>query len=329
MCFLMAPHGLHVDMLIMPMLLSDIGLWGGSWFETTTINLEWCAMNYDDGTTEIVLRALDEDRGRGDVTSSFLLNEDCSVQGHIVAREDCVVSGLSVAEEVFRQTGAHPIPTSVRDGDTVHSGDCVLEVEGQAHALLGGERVALNFLQHLSGIATFTRSFVDKLDGVPARVVDTRKTIPGLRLVEKRAVRDGGGANHRFGLDDGILVKDNHLAAASKLGLSVGDLVADLRARTHHLLRIEVEVQKIDQISEVIAAGVDAILLDNMCLDTLRQAVTVTRSVAGGDRIILEASGNVSLDTVRDVAETGVDLISVGALTHSARAVDLSMEIET
>lgn len=284
-------------------------------------------MCYDGHIAELVTRALDEDVGRGDVTSSFLSDRDAVARGVICARERCVLSGYTVAEEVFRQVGATVVPAVSRDGGLLDAGDCVMKVDGPAPALLAGERVALNFLQRLSGVATMTRSFVDRLEGLSAQVVDTRKTTPGLRFVQKAAVRHGGGANHRFGLDDGILVKDNHLAMAAGLGISTEDMVSDLRSRTHHLLRVEVEVKDVGRLDTVLDAGVDAILLDNMSPETLEEAVATIRARVG-NRVIIEASGNVSIETVREIAETGVDLISVGGLTHSAVAVDLSMEIE-
>jgi len=276
--------------------------------------------------TELAIRALEEDVGRGDVTSSFLAADSGTCRAAVVARERAVVSGTLVAEEVFRQTGVSSVRLVHTDGDEVDSSDHVIEIEGAAQAALAGERVALNFLQQLSGVATRTRAYVKEVDGLPARIVDTRKTIPGLRLAQKAAIRHGGGCNHRFGLDDGILIKDNHLAVAAARGISLEDVVSELRRRSHHMLRIEVEVDNVDMVGAAVDAGVDAILLDNMSPDIMRGIVESVRQRAG-DSIVLEASGNVTLDTVRTLAETGVNLISVGELTHSAPAVDYSMEI--
>ncbi|MDR7462981.1 MAG: carboxylating nicotinate-nucleotide diphosphorylase, partial [Armatimonadota bacterium] len=208
------------------------------------------------------------------------------------------------------------------DGAEVERGQVVAVVEGDGRALLAGERVALNFLSHLSGIATLTRRYVQAVAGLPCRIVDTRKTAPGLRVLQKYAVRVGGGANHRFGLSDGVLVKDNHLAMLKRQGVSLRQALERLRARVPHGIRIQVEVTDLDQVHEAVEAGADALLFDNMDLQTLRQAVARCRG-----RVLTEASGGVTLETVRAVAETGVDLISVGALTHSAPALDLSLEI--
>ncbi len=276
--------------------------------------------------TELAIRALEEDLGRGDVTSSFIAADSERCRAAVVVRERAVVSGVLVAEEVFRQTGVGSVQLVHTDGDEVDPSACVLEIEGTPQALLAGERVALNFLQQLSGVATSTRAYVDVVEGLAARIVDTRKTVPGLRLAQKAAVRHGGGCNHRFRLDDGILIKDNHLAIAAAHGMPLEDVVADLRRGSHHLLRIEVEIDEVDMVGPAIDAGVDAILLDNMSPDIMRDVVASVRQRAG-DSIVLEASGNVTLDTVRAIAETGVDLISVGELTHSAPAVDYSMEI--
>jgi nicotinate-nucleotide pyrophosphorylase (carboxylating) len=206
-----------------------------------------------------------------------------------------------------------------QDGSHARPGDVLLEVSGGVSAMLMAERTAVNFLQRLSGIATLTRAFVDRVAGTSARIADTRKTTPGWRLLEKAAVRAGGGCNHRFGLYDGVLIKDNHIGAVG----GVGPAVAAVRRKIPHTLKIEVEVETLDQLDEAIIVGADAVLLDNMAPSVMVEAVR-----RAGGRLTLEASGGINLDNVREVAETGVDLISVGALTHSARAVDISMEIE-
>jgi nicotinate-nucleotide pyrophosphorylase (carboxylating) len=266
---------------------------------------------------ELVARALAEDLGPGDVTSASILGPADSGSARIVAREPGILAGTAFAREVFRQVG-HGIEwrAGLEDGDGLAPGQVVAHVSGPSAAILAGERTALNFLQHLSGIATQTRRLADLTAGTGARILDTRKTVPGMRLAAKAAVRAGGGTNHRTGLFDGILIKDNHIAAAG------GVRVAVQRARAAgHLLRIEVEAETLEQVAEALDAGADVILLDNMDPATLRRAVDLCRG-----RALTEASGRITEATVRAVAEAGVDFISVGALTHSVRALDLSME---
>jgi nicotinate-nucleotide pyrophosphorylase (carboxylating) len=256
---------------------------------------------------------LAEDVGAGDATTDASIDENAVCDARIVVKEPGVVCGLKAAAAVFESLGARLEPL-VADGDRVEPGP-VARVEGPARPVLTGERLALNLLGRLSGIATLTRRYVDAVEGTGATILDTRKTTPGLRELEKEAVRCGGGTNHRIGLDDGVLIKDNHLRLAS----SIADAVR--RARSTGL-PVEVECDTLDQVGEALAAGADRILLDNMSLDELSAAV----SLAAG-RTELEASGGVSLDTVRAIAETGVDFISVGALTHSAPALDVSLEV--
>ena len=265
-----------------------------------------------------VLAALAEDVGEGDVTTEALVGEDSSSIGTLLLREAGVVCGLRAAEIAFRSLDDELVfELLVDEGDQVgEGGGEVARLNGPTRAILTGERTALNFLGRLSGIATLTRRYVDAVAGTGVAILDTRKTTPGLRALEKHAVRTGGGRNHRFGLDDGVLVKDNHLLAAG----SIVDAVARLRASTD--LPIEIECDTLAQVEEALAAGADAILLDNMSLDALRAAVAVTRG-----RARLEASGGVTFETVRSIAETGVDEISIGALTHSARSLDVSLEL--
>lgn len=265
-----------------------------------------------------VLAALAEDVGEGDVTTEALVGEDSSSIGTLLLREAGVVCGLRAAEIAFRSLDDELVfEPLVEDGDQVEEGGGeVARLSGRTRAILTGERTALNFLGRLSGIATLTRRYVDAVAGTGVAILDTRKTTPGLRALEKHAVRTGGGRNHRFGLDDGVLVKDNHLLA----GGSIVDAVARLRASTD--LPIEIECDTLAQVEEALAAGADAILLDNMSLDALRTAVAVARG-----RARLEASGGVTLETVCSIAETGVDEISIGALTHSARSLDVSLEL--
>jgi nicotinate-nucleotide pyrophosphorylase (carboxylating) len=273
------------------------------------------------GWETIVELALAEDIGGGDVTTLATVPAGAHARGTIVAKAPGVISGLDVAGAVFRRVNpAVDFAPRVADGQRVKPGEAVAAVAGLAASLLTAERVALNFLQRLSGVATLTAAYVDAVAGTRARIVDTRKTTPGLRLLEKAAVRHGGGHNHRFGLTDGVLIKDNHLAAVGGPD-RVGRAVRLAREGAPHSLRIEVEVTTLDELLRALEAGADVVLLDNMDLEAMRRAVELT-----GGRALLEASGGMTLDRVRAVAETGVDLISVGALTHSAPALDLSLE---
>ena len=269
-------------------------------------------------------RALVEDLGQGDITTDSLIPPDIRGMGTVLAKAPGVIAGLDVALEVFRQINpAVETLVFMADGSEVAPGDVVAEVKGSIAGILKGERVALNFLQRLSGIATATSMYVKAVQGTKARIIDTRKTVPGLRELEKYAVRVGGGRNHRYNLADGILIKDNHIAALRAQELSMEDIVRRARENSPHTLRIEVEVETVDEAREAMEARADAILLDNMSLEEMRQAVTLIQG-----RCLLEASGGVNLETVRAVAETGVDLISVGALTHSVRALDISLDMK-
>jgi len=266
----------------------------------------------------IVAAALAEDVGQGDVTTEATVAPEAVGTAELLVKEPGVVCGLGVAEAVFRALDPDiRFEPLVAEGAVLGRPTAVALVTGPERAILTGERVALNFLGRLSGIATLTKRYVDTVAGTGAAILDTRKTTPGLRALEKHAVACGGGQNHRFGLDDAVLVKDNHLRAAG----SIAKAVESVRATTD--LPIEVECDTLEQVSEALDSGVDAILLDNMSPDELRAAV----ALAGG-RVRLEASGGITLDTVRAVAETGVDEISVGALTHSARSLDVSMELK-
>jgi nicotinate-nucleotide pyrophosphorylase (carboxylating) len=280
----------------------------------------------DDWLTPSVHRlidlALDEDLGRGDVTTDATVPADSQAAGAVVARERLVVAGLRVAAEVWRRLDPRVVVTPLtNDGAEVAAGGTVLRVAGSARGLLRGERTALNFLQRLSGIATLTRAYVDAVAGTRARIADTRKTYPGGRALEKLAVRAGGGSNHRFDLGSGVLIKDNHLAVAGSLPAAV----AQARALAPHGLKIEVEVDTLVQLEEALAAKVDIVLLDNFSAADVVRAVAL--AAAASPRPLLEVSGGVTLDRVRALADTGVDILSVGALTHSARAVDLSLEL--
>jgi nicotinate-nucleotide pyrophosphorylase (carboxylating) len=259
-------------------------------------------------------RWLAEDIGDGDLTSVAVIDEDATCTARLLLKEAGVICGLGVAAEVFERLGATLDPLAA-DGETVEPGP-VARIDGPARGILAGERLALNLLGRLSGVATLTRRYVDAVAGTGAVILDTRKTTPGLRNLEKYAVACGGGQNHRLGLFDGILIKDNHLRVAGSLAGAVG------RAKETGA-PVEVECDTLDQVREALAAGADSILLDNMSLPELREAVELSRGQAR-----LEASGGVTLETVRAIAETGVDFISVGALTHSARALDVSLEVE-
>ena len=266
-----------------------------------------------------VRAALEEDLGRdGDITSAFTIPEDARAMARLVAREPGTIAGLNCAEAAFRLVDpATRFTPAAADGDTVVAGTLLATIEGPARSLLTAERVALNFLGHLSGVATATAALVKAIEGTSARIVCTRKTIPGLRALQKYAVRCGGGLNHRFGLDDAVLVKDNHIAAAG----GIAPALQRLRAGLGPMMRIEVEVDTLAQLEEALALGVQAVLLDNMPPPMLRQAVVLNKG-----RATLEASGGVTLATVRAIAETGVDYISSGAITHSAPNLDIGLD---
>jgi nicotinate-nucleotide pyrophosphorylase (carboxylating) len=266
---------------------------------------------------EWLLAALREDLGSGDVTSEILVPPGLHGQAVMQAKEPLVVAGLEIAVRAFTLlSGEVRVLAGSKDGRKMEAGAVLLELEGPVRTLLGGERVALNILQHLSGVATLTRRFVDAVKGTGTKILDTRKTLPGMRGLEKYAVRVGGGINHRSSLSEGILVKENHLAACG----GVTKAVKALKRNAPHTLRVEIEASTLEEVEEAVAAGVDAILLDNMSIETILEAVKRVRGTAQ-----LEVSGGVRLENVREIAETGVDAISVGMLTHSAAGVDISM----
>lgn len=265
----------------------------------------------------IIKNALIEDIGTGDVTTEATIPSGASARAQLVAKEDFLLAGIDVAGRVFRQldvaTAYEPL---IQDGQSVKRGEVLAWIKGDAAMLLQAERVALNLLQRMCGVATLTAQFVAAVEGTDAVVVDTRKTTPGLRMLEKYAVQMGGGGNHRMALYDGVLIKENHVAAAG--GISAA--VSRARQNVPHTLKVECEVRDLDEVAEALEAGADILLLDNMSLEQLRAAVDLVDG-----RAVTEASGGVNLETVRDIAETGVRLISVGALTHSYRSVDISM----
>ena len=295
---------------------------------------------------EIIDRALAEDIGKGDVTTEALIPGDQQGTGFIVAKKEGILAGTGVAKQVFHRVDPElKVEILLEDGARVEPGSKVAKVSGSIASILKAERVVLNFLQRLSGIASETNRYVERVEGLPVRIMDTRKTTPGLRSLEKYAVRVGGGENHRMSLGDGILIKDNHLAALRSQGLNIKEIIAKARQNAPLSLReflppslrgtkrrsnlqarqpqVEVEVRTVPEALEAVEAGADIVMLDNMNLEDMRKAV---KSIHG--RALIEASGGITLDNVRAVAETGVDFISIGALTHSARALDISLELE-
>ena len=271
----------------------------------------------------LIRSALNEDVGRGDITSEALFSPSLKRKAQIVAKEEGLLAGVEVAKEVFRLTssGGVKFTHSLEDGDLVGQNKPVLIMEGSVLAILRGERVALNFLSRLSGIATLTRKYVDLVKGLEVRIMDTRKTSPNLRVLEKYAVKIGGGLNHRFGLDDGVLIKDNHI----KICGGVGEAARRARQRLSPLLKIEVEVENLAQLEEAIDAGADIVMLDNMEKGKMQEAVRRVRSQER--HILIEASGGINLQNVREAAETGVNFISVGGLTHSAMSLNFALEM--
>jgi nicotinate-nucleotide pyrophosphorylase (carboxylating) len=268
---------------------------------------------------------LAEDLGRGDITTQATVPDDVSGIGRFLAKEDLVICGLEIAEAVFLHLDADSpeLEPVFNDGDEVTAGTVFATQKGFADVLLAGERTALNLIQRLSGIATLTRQFVRAVEGTKASIVDTRKTTPGLRLLEKYAVTVGGAKNHRLGLDDGVLIKDNHIALAGGVKAAVGLA----KKKVGHLHKIEVEITNWAQLREAVLAGADIIMIDNQTPDEAAKLVEMSRNM--NPNVLIEASGGMNLDTVRSFAEAGVDLISVGKLTHSARAVDISFKIQT
>ena len=267
---------------------------------------------------------LSEDIGRGDITTQSTVMRSQSAKGRFIAKEAMVVCGLEAAEAVFSTLDSQQqIEAFVADGDEVEAGKVIARTTGFADVLLAGERLALNLMQRLSGIATLTRRYVQAVEGTQAQIVDTRKTTPGLRMLEKYAVQTGGGRNHRFGLDDGVLIKDNHVALAGGVATAVGRA----RKAVGHLHKVEVEVSRERDLRDAVEAGADILLLDNQTPEETHRLVEVARGLKPD--VLLESSGGITLENVRAYAEAGVDLISIGALTHSARAVDISFKIQS
>jgi len=271
----------------------------------------------------VVDHALAEDLGWGDVTTQAVIPPELQGKASIAAKASGVLAGTEVARMVFyRVDPSLQFELLIPEGSKVQPGDVIAKVEGRVASILQAERVALNFLQRLSGIASETRRYVEAIKGLNSRIMDTRKTTPGLRFLEKYAVRVGGGYNHRLHLGDWILIKDNHLVVLRGQGMSLKEVIAKAKQKTH-ALRVEVEVKAAEEAREAADAGADIVMLDNMSLEEMRHAVGLVNH-----RALLEASGGITLDNVRKVAETGVDFISVGALTHSAKSLDISLELE-
>ena len=269
---------------------------------------------------QIITLALNEDIGTGDITTLSTIPADKTALGRFVAKEDMIICGIDLAAHIFaRVDPSIELKANFKDGDAVKKGDVIATVSGNAQNVLTGERTALNFMQRLTGIATRTHASVAEVAGTNAKITDTRKTTPGLRVLEKYAVRVGGGTNHRFNLADGVLIKDNHIAVSG----GIKNAVKNARAVIPHTLKIEVEVETKEQLAEALDAGADIIMLDNMSNDLMRECVGL---VAG--RALVEASGNMGEKNLREVAETGVDIISIGALTHTVKAADISLKFQ-
>ena len=270
------------------------------------------------GLDEFIRRALDEDIGTGDITTISCIPEDAVSKGVFRAKEPGIICGIDILTRVFAMLDEEVVVTPfVSDGALVEKGDTIAEIKGNSRIILSGERVALNLIQRLSGIATRTHAAIKQVSGTNAYIVDTRKTTPGLRVLEKYAVKTGGGKNHRFNLADGVLIKDNHIKAAG----GIAEAIEAVRKTAPHTLKIEVETETAEQIDEALAAGADIIMLDNMTLDEMAAAV---RRING--RALVEASGNMGERNLREVAKTGVDFISIGALTHTVKALDISLK---
>jgi nicotinate-nucleotide pyrophosphorylase (carboxylating) len=269
---------------------------------------------------KLIQSALEEDISTGDITTTAVLTGNETGKATAFAKAELVAAGIDVFRETFLVLDSRiQFIGCCEDGQVVQKGGSLAEISGNLGSILTAERVALNFLQRMCGIATLTRQYVDEVKGTHAKILDTRKTVPGLRSLDKYAVRIGGGRNHRFGLYDGVLIKDNHIAAAG----GISQALARARGRFPHTLKVEVEVKNLSELEEAFASGADTIMLDNMTVGDMKKAVDIIRR-----RVPLEASGNVTLANVRQIAETGVDFISVGALTHSVPASDISLKIE-
>ena len=270
-------------------------------------------------TDKLIEIALREDIGDGDITTSSIVNAPLEATAHLVAKEGLILAGIDIFHRVYKKLDADlELIKHFEDGDEVSQGSMIGEISGKVAVILKGERIALNFLQHLSGIATLTHKFVMKVESYPVKILDTRKTTPGWRALEKYAVKMGGGENHRFGLFDAVLIKDNHISAAG----GIGEAVRRVKDNVPHSFKIEVETSNLQEVKEALDSGVNTIMLDNMSTEMMKEAVAMVNK-----RVLVEASGNTGLDNIKEIAGTGVDFISVGALTHSAKAVDISLKV--
>jgi len=268
---------------------------------------------------DLIELALREDIGDGDITTTSIITTPLEAVAHLVAKEKLILAGIDMFHRVYKKLDPGlGLIKHFKDGDEISKGSVIGEIRGQVETILKGERVALNFLQRLSGIATLTHAFVEKVKAYPVKILDTRKTTPGWRTLEKYAVKMGGGNNHRLGLYDAVLIKDNHISAAG----GIAEAVTRVRARVPDGFKIEVEAKSLQEVREAIDSRVSTIMLDNMSVEMMREAAQMVNG-----KIVLEASGNIRLDTIEEVARTGVNFISVGALTHSTRAVDISLDI--
>lgn len=265
----------------------------------------------------IIAEAIKEDVPQSDITTEFIISDDSICSVDLIAKENGVIAGLLVFERVFKILGEVNVEFFKQDGDIVNEGQCIAKLRGKTKHILTGERTALNYLQRMSGIATLTKAYVDKLAGSTVKILDTRKTTPNMRIFEKYAVKIGGGCNHRYNLSDSVLIKENHISAAG----GIKEAVTVIRQNVSFVKKIEVEVETLNQINEALEVGVDIIMLDNMDVETMKKAVGMINK-----RALIEASGNVTLDNILEVASSGVDYISVGALTHSYKVLDLSMK---
>jgi len=265
----------------------------------------------------LLLNALNEDVPYGDIYTNPIIKENSTCTVDLIAKDFGVIAGLKIFKRVFELLGSVSIEFFMEDGDVINPGDIIAKIEGDTASILTGERTALNFLQRLSGVATLTKQYVNKLEGTNTKLLDTRKTTPNLRLLEKYAVKIGGGTNHRFNLSDGIMLKDNHISAAG----SIKNAVTLARGNSSFVRKIEVEVENLEMVNEALEAGADIIMLDNMNISMIKEAVKIINKKA-----VIEASGNINLSNISDIAKTGVDFISVGAITHSAPILDLSMK---
>lgn len=264
-----------------------------------------------------IIEAIKEDVPQNDITTEFIISDECSCSIDLIAKENGVIAGLAVFERVFKILGGVNIEFFNKDGDEVTEGQCIAKLRGETKHILTGERTALNYLQRMSGIATLTKTYADKLISTGVKILDTRKTTPNMRIFEKYAVKIGGGCNHRYNLSDSVLIKENHISAAGGIKAAVNTI----RQNVSFVKKIEVEVEALEQINEALEVGVDIIMLDNMDVETMKRAVEIINKKA-----FIEASGNITLDNILAVASTGVDYISVGALTHSYKVLDLSMK---